>query len=81
MVSRQKINVDTVIRYQVFKGTLPSGIQALEPLSSQTVSDSLFVIGIYLSLKLFLCIIVPREKGDCILQPDVAILLHKLDGD
>lgn len=77
--TRQKINTDAVIRYQVFKGTVTLWIQALEPLSSLTVGDSLFIIGTYLSLKLFLCIIDPREKGDCILQPDVTVLLHKLE--
>lgn len=53
-------------------------MQALELLSFQTVGDSLFLISIYLSLKLSLCIIALHEKGDCILQPNVTILLHKL---
>lgn len=39
----------------------------------------MFIIWIYLSLKLFLCIIAPCEKGDYILQQDVTILLNKLD--
>lgn len=64
--------------YLVFKGTVPLWMQALEPLSSQTVGDSLFLISIYLSLKLSLCIIALHEKGDCILQPNMTILLHKL---